>query len=265
MYSFKDNQLIEDGNSSFELSILTIIGDRDDQQDAFGYSLKGDEGIVLVCDGMGGHEGGKIASTLTVEQFVSDYDDSFPCNSPEKAMVESALRADRKVHALSNENGELLSAGSTVCAIVIKNKKLYWCSIGDSRAYLSRGNEFVQFTQDQNYKTVLNGRYNSGLISIEEYEKEEERKDALISYVGIGALSLIDYNKFPIPLEKGDRITIMSDGLYKLVDNPEMQGVIENFTKPSEAIQALNEKAKNNAKRNRILQDNLTVALIEIK
>ena len=74
MQNHKDNQLINDENAVINVSIMSVIGDRDEQQDCFGYLLKVNEGIVVVCDGMGGHEGGQIASSISTESFISDYE-----------------------------------------------------------------------------------------------------------------------------------------------------------------------------------------------
>ena len=65
-----EQQLITDENPSFCFAALSVIGDRDEQQDSFGYSFGKEEGMIVVCDGMGGLEGGKIAGKLAVETFL---------------------------------------------------------------------------------------------------------------------------------------------------------------------------------------------------
>lgn len=264
MLNYKDNQLVNDCNAVFDFSIISVMGDRAEQQDSFGYSLKNNEGIVVLCDGMGGHEGGRVASNVAVNCFISDYDAEYPSNNPDQLLIDCAIKIDKKIASLTDPDGKLLKAGSTAVALVIKEKKLYWCSVGDSRAYLLRNSEFVQITQDQNYKTVLNEKLRAGVITEIDYQKELKRGEALISYIGIGNLSLIDYNSSPLELESKDRLIIMSDGLYKLVSDNEMQRVIENFKNKSEALQALDMKAKKAAKHNSVSRDNMTVAIIEV-
>ena len=265
MLYHKDQQLIIDENSAFYLAALSVIGDRDDQQDSFGYSLKQDEGLIVVCDGMGGHEGGKIASELAVETFLSRYDESHLVENQTDILIDTAKKTDAMISQLKNDDGKLINAGSTLVSIVINRKKLIWCSVGDSRAYLLRNGEMVQLTQDQNYYTVLVEKLHAGLLDETEFQKESDRGDALISFLGIGNLKLIDFSGKPLELMKDDKIVVMSDGLYKVVTDSEILRIVDNFSNIGEAVQALEMKAKKNAKSNGESRDNTTIALIKIK
>ena len=126
-----------------------------------------------------------------------------------------------------------------------------------------RKGEIVQLTQDQNYYTVLLGKRKAGLLDETEFYKESKRGEALISFLGIGNLELIDYSEIPVDLEKEDRIIIMSDGLYKT--DSEILRILSNFKNIEEAVQALEIKAEKNAKSNQKSRDNMTIALIGIK
>ena len=265
MLYHSDQQIIKDENSSFQIAALSVIGDRADQQDSMGYMLKQDEGLVLVCDGMGGHEGGKLASELAVQTFLSRYAENFVISNQTDFMVDVAKKTDSSIAQLKNEQGGLLKAGSTLVAILINQKKLMWCSVGDSRAYLIRDGEMVQFTQDHNYHTVLVEKLNAGLIGESDFKQEDIRGEALISFLGIGNLALIDYSENPFDLMKDDKIIIMSDGLYKVVSDSEIARIVDNFSNIGEAIQALEMKAKKNAKNSNESRDNMTVALIKVK
>ena len=192
MLYHSDQQLIKDENSAFQMTALSAIGDREDQQDSSGYILKQDEGLILVCDGMGGHEGGKLASGLAVQTFLSQYSENFVISNQTDFMIDIAKKTDLAIAQLKNEQVDLLKAGSTLVAILINRRKLMWCSVGDSRAYLIRDGEMVQLTQDHNYHTVLVEKLNAGLIGESEFTQENVRGEALISFLGIGNLSLID-------------------------------------------------------------------------
>jgi protein phosphatase len=169
------------------------------------------------------------------------------------------------ISQLKNADGALLKAGSTIVSIVVNRKKLMWCSVGDSRAYLMRDGEMVQLTLDHNYHTVLVEKMNAGLLDRREFEQENMRGEALISFLGIGNLALIDYSESPLELKKDDKIIIMSDGLYKIVTDAEIARILDNFNNIGEAVQALELKARKKAKNDREARDNMTVALIKIK
>ena len=265
MRKYVDNQLVNDENSIMRLSVFSVIGGRQSQQDSFDYCLKSNEGIVVICDGMGGHEGGQLAGALAAERFIDDYKKSYPSDDITCMLIQSAKTSDEIISNLKNDAGIRMNAGSTCVAVVIRNNKLYWCSSGDSRGYLLRGEEFVQLTQDQNYGTVLHEQLRSGIIDEERFNTEIVHSEALISYLGIGNLSLIDYNLNPLPLESDDKIILMSDGLFKLVTDEEIKRVLKNFKNNAEALQALNAKAERSSRVKKSVRDNMTAAIISVK
>lgn len=265
MLNYKNQRLIKDENSAFYLAALSVIGDRDEQQDSFGFSMKQDEGLIVVCDGMGGYEGGKIASELAVEIVLERYEENHLIHKTTDILIKASKEADSCISQLKNSTGRKLKAGSTIVSVFINKKKLTWCSVGDSRAYLFRQGEMVQLTQDQNYHTVLVEQRNAGLLDEIKFQQESKRGEALISFLGIGNLSLIDYSETPLDLMKDDKILIMSDGLYKIVTDYEITRILDNFSNIGEAVQALETKAKKKAKDTCVSRDNMTVALIKIK
>ena len=259
MQSYRDNEQITDSNAAFELTIFTTIGGRAEQQDSFGYSLRAEEGLAVICDGMGGLSGGRLASSTAVKSLLDAYARSGIAGRPGDFMMESLHEANRKIAAFPSPGG------STEVAALIRQGRLWWTSVGDSRGYLLRGEEFIQFTLDQNYHTVLREKKSAGLISGEEYRRESEKKDALVSYLGIPRLDLIDYSKTPLPLRKDDKVVLMSDGLYKVLSDAEIFRILDNFSNITEAVRALEIKAENIAQKQRIHRDNMTVAVIRIK
>lgn len=260
-----NQQLINDDNTVLGMAALSVIGDRAQQQDAFGYLLKRDEGLIAVCDGMGGLEGGKRASELGVKVLLTEYEHAEQTQTDAIMLLEAAKKADAKITQLKDESGNAIRAGSTLASVLVKQRKLFWCSVGDSRVYLMRGSEMFQLTQDHNYRTVLIEKRNAGLIDDATFEKESVHGESLISYLGIGNLALIDYSKSPIELEAGDKIIAMSDGIYRLMTDAEIARITDNFGNITEAVQALDAKAKKNAKREATLRDNATVAILEIR
>lgn len=260
MQNNKEYLKVADANSVIELAAVSLIGDRADQQDSFGYRLTENGGIVVVCDGMGGHHGGGLASAVTVDTVIKEFENSDELSVRRKLRC-GTQKANARVCELKTETDDDLNPGSTLVAVAIKNKNLYWSSVGDSRAYLCRDGQFVQFTKDQNYGTVLNEQLNAGVIDQETYNAESNKKEALISYIGIGEEFLIDYNDSPLEVRKDDRIIVMSDGLFKLLSDEEMGKLLNNFKNIHDALHALEMKAQNKKVKNR---DNMTVAMIKI-
>ena len=263
--SYKENMRLNDENAAFCVSVLSVIGDRADQQDCFGFSMQTEEGIVVVCDGMGGHAGGQKASNLAVQKLLEDYEDRYPIAFPDLFLEEEVRKIDREIHSFGLENGEPLQAGSTIVSVFIRDRRLYWMSVGDSRLYLYRNGELVRVTQDHIYKTVLDERLSAEEITRVEYKREECRGEALISFLGIGDLQLVDNNTAPFSLKPDDKLLLMSDGLYKLLSDEEIASLTDNFRNISEALQAINLTAEKKAEKQSLQRDNMTVALIRIK
>lgn len=263
--NYKDNTFLTDENTIFSFSIVSVIGNREEQQDCFGYSLHADEGIIAICDGMGGHAGGQRASNTAISRILDGYDSEYPVQNPEEFLRRKINEIDTEIKGFLTEDGTALNAGTTIVCVLINGSHLYWISVGDSRLYLFRAGELVQVTQDHIYQVVLEGKLQSGEISPTEYAREEEKGEALISFLGIGDVQLIDNNTVPFRLRSGDKLLLASDGLYKIVPEDEIQMLLSNFNNISEALQALNMKAGKIAEKQKIKRDNLTASLIQIK
>lgn len=265
MQSHKDNYVLLDENSIFKLAILSVIGGRTDQQDSSGYELKNEEGIVVVCDGMGGHEGGKTASTLAVDTLINAYKDEYPCSDLHGLLADSLMLADSKIVELKKSDGTPMRGGSTAVAVALREHDLFWASVGDSRIYIQRGSESVKVTNDHIYRFVLEQQLDTGQITEEDYRKEIDKGEGLVSFLGIGGIPYMDTNDHPFKVQSGDRIILMSDGLYKILSDNEIGNVVNNFTDIEEALNALEYKTNKVAQKNGISRDNMTVSIIQIK
>ena len=102
MKNCNDNYSCFDENEFFQIALLSVLGDRDEQQDSAGYELKQTEGIVCICDGMGGHEGGKMVSNLAVDCLLNSYLDTYPCEDVHNLLVEAVKKANTDITSLKN-------------------------------------------------------------------------------------------------------------------------------------------------------------------
>lgn len=204
----------------------SIIGTRKNQQDSLYLNSISKGSIAIVCDGMGGMEGGELASQTAVQILAEDFEMEIIEDIPD-FYCRKAEKMDQAVAGLMNESGKRMHAGTTIVSAIITENKLYWLSIGDSRIYIIRGSEFVQVNQEHNYKMYLDSELKAGRISESNYQEQLVKGDALISYLGIGNVSLMDINQIPFQLQGGDAILLCSDGLYKRLDDAEILEIIQ--------------------------------------
>lgn len=262
---WESNILFEDlrTENSVELVCSSGIGMRESQQDtAYVYADDG-QIFAVVCDGMGGVRGGQLASRTAVSFFVERFR---RLREQEGSITGQWVRllqeADDMVYALKDEDGSRLGAGTTLAAVYIRENTLYWLSVGDSHIYVSRSKEFEQVTEDHIYALSLESQLKKGSISKEKYDAEMERGDALISFVGMGGLLLIDANDEGLALQPKDRIVICSDGVYRTVKPPQLKELFCNSATVGEAGQACVRQIE---RENKYSQDNYTLVALEVK
>lgn len=246
--------------------LMTATGNRKYQQDAAYVtpskilaSNKRTRVMALVCDGMGGMSDGGKASQTAIQMMVQGFtkiEKEAEVNIPE--FFQTGIRVvDRTIHDFPKEDGK--GSGTTMVACIVEDNRLYWASVGDSRIYIIRGNQMKQVTRDHNYWLRLQNMVAAGQLTMEE-AKAKRQKEALISFLGIGNVSLMDINTTPFELQYEDVIMLCSDGITKTLPDAQIKRIITaDAVKPKEKAKALVEAATH---ANSHSQDNTTVALI---
>lgn len=255
-YRFDDQRT----NKNYELAICSDIGKRETQQDC-AYMAANDRNVLaVVCDGMGGMAGGALASGTAVNEFIKYYVNNIT-SKKNQWMLEAVETVDNRVYELVGDNGHRIGAGTTLVAVTINDNFLNWVGVGDSRIYIFRDGQMVQVTTDHNYYWELNQKYQYGKINYQKYSQEAENGEVLISFIGMGGLSLIDNNDDAFLLREDDVILLCTDGVYKTVPDEILKNIVEktkdiNETKKwiQDYINAFGEK----------WQDNYTYILIKI-
>lgn len=238
----------------------SIIGTRKNQQDSIYTSCERDMAIAVVCDGMGGMEGGELASQLAIQILSEEYEHREQKQIPD-LYRKAVIHMDAGVNGLTRQDGETMNAGTTVVSAIIQNDQLYWLSVGDSRIYMIRGNEFEQVTRDHNYKMRLDKLLQEDMISQEEYLSRLAKGEALISYIGMGNVTLMDINPAPFQLMDKDVVLLCSDGLYKRLSDEEIQAIIcQELPDVDKAAQRLTQVVMEKTTRS---QDNTSVILMQ--
>lgn len=248
----------------YDIAYLSGIGMRESQQD-YAYAAANDRDVLaVICDGMGGIEGGDLASSTAVEAFTEYY--LYYSDQMEGQMDFGWLKpavefVDDIVYSLKNSDGSRMGAGTTLSAVVINGNHLFWVSVGDSRIYIFRGNEMVQVTNDHNYFYQLEQQLENGQISISKFHEEAQNGEALISYIGMGGIFLMDVGEEGFALQSGDAVFICSDGVYRSVSDADLLEIVSSTPEAGETICSLEKRIKDKAIP---WQDNYTGILIKI-
>ena len=257
--------ILWNGEMIVESAISSVIGARESQQDSCYVDVEEDgNAIGIICDGMGGLAGGEIASQNAVRMFIEDYEQvRHEYTNFYSFFLEEMIEIDSMVAELTDEAGNMLSAGTTLVAVSVKNGNVQWVSVGDSKIYILRDNQLYSMAREHNYLTLLNQRLQEGSISEEEYASEVGRGAALISYLGMGNISLIDAYPNPLELMDGDIILLCSDGLYKALTEQQITEIIHNYSGNLDAaVTALQEQAALAAGRT---QDNTSIVMLSYR
>ena len=241
-----------------QIAEKSIIGSREEQQDAYCAYSSGNNAFAVVCDGMGGTAGGAAASYAAVNKLMELIGKKDPAETFPAFFLRAIDILDENVIGIHEQSGEA-AAGTTIAAVAIEQEALYWLSVGDSRIYVIRGNEIVQVTRDHNYALSMQQWTKEELEAAENLPKKH-RDDALISFIGVGGVKIYDINEAAFLLLSGDKILLTTDGLTKILEKDEIMRILA-AAEISSGLDALFEAATIKANG---AQDNTTSVLMQL-
>jgi PPM family protein phosphatase len=171
-----------------EVASLSDVGcQRENNEDSFGYWESPDDSafarlgrLAIVADGMGGCEGGQIASHIAVEAIERIYSSSADAD-PQQRLLEGFRQAHARVQQRVRENPDLLGMGTTLTAFALVANQLYYAHIGDSRLYLLRAGRLRVVTRDHSLVSRL---VETGALRAEDADNHPQ-KHVLTAAVGI--------------------------------------------------------------------------------
>jgi len=245
---------------------LTDVGKkRTENEDAF--VVDPDLGVYVVCDGMGGHASGEVASAMTTEEIHAffqnreDGDRSLPYQGEPGAtagelVISNAIQhANDKVYIAGMRDSKLEGMGTTVVAVSEWEDKLVVAHVGDSRIYRFRAGRLEQVTRDH---SLLNHK-----IDLGELETQDEIDNFKHGNVIVRAIGLKDYVRPETALHEriaGDVYILCSDGLSDMVDDWSIENVMDaNADDLDEAAQILVRMANDRGGK-----DNITAVLVRV-
>jgi PPM family protein phosphatase len=245
-----------------QLANLTDLGVRREQNEDYFLYLEPESDeeftakgrLLLVADGMGGHNGGEVASGIAAaalrEAFLNANGEE-----PRTILVRGFSRAQQEIVARGSEAGRLNGMGTTCTAVILRNGELSFGHIGDSRLYLLRGGALSQLTEDH---TLVHRLVKYGAISKDEAATHHQR-NVLTSALGMPSDTVAaDFSEEPLPLKPKDTLIISSDGLHGLIQDHEIEEIVGSRS-PNDACRALV-----NLAIERGGPDNITVQILRV-
>lgn len=220
---------------------------RAENQDA----MYADIGLFVVADGMGGHLGGSVASSLAVKTLAA--------NSPStpSELLAAVRHANQVVHHRSTAHADLTGMGTTLCAIAVvqSDDNRVWClvNVGDSRVYRYQAGKLTQLTVDHNFVAEM---VRAGDLT-EAQAAEHPRRNTLTRAIGVEPAVLVD--DWILDLTGNDRFLLCTDGLTNELDESEITELLEVDQHPSEVARALVRQANDRGGR-----DNSTALVVDV-
>lgn len=209
--------------------------------------------LCIVADGMGGHNGGEVASSKSVS-FFCGYIMERECLEEDLLdfLTAAAAYANTEVHKLSKSDVSLNGMGTTFTACVIKNGRAYIVHVGDSRLYSLSGHTLKQQTTDHTY---INEMIKAGLLTPEQ-ARSHPKRNMLTRVLGVD--DNIQTDGLLLDAEGLNAILLCSDGLTGMLTNEDITNIIIDYTEPEQKALALIDAA--NALGG---NDNISVILID--
>lgn len=212
--------------------------------------------VFVVADGMGGHQAGEVASAMAVDVLRERLTTGAPSAD---VLVAAVVEANAAIFQTARRNAAQLGMGTTVTVLAVvpgsdsTAPHLAVANVGDSRTYLLRGGSLTRETVDHSYVQEL---LDTGHIT-EDEARNHPRRNIVTRALGIEPSVRVD--AWPLPLVRGDRFILCSDGLVDEVDDTAIRELAIGHPDPQTAADQLVAAAVDNGGR-----DNVTVIVVDI-
>ena len=212
-------------------------------------------GFALVCDGMGGANGGDYASAIARKSITgaikSQYTDTMTDEEIKKLALDAVYKANLDIYSASCEDQRLEGMGTTAVLVILCHGKAICTYVGDSRLYQYKGGKLRLLTKDHSRVQYL---VDNGIITREEAKSHPE-KNMLTRAVGVSLQIKVD--SFEFPFSKGEKLLLCSDGLTNSLADEDIEQLLCTY----EGEELVNKLVSN---ANIVGgSDNITVVLIE--
>lgn len=234
---------------------------RTSNEDSFGYDQR--LGVYVVCDGMGGHAAGEVASRIAVDTVLAYFRDQEPM-AADASLIDAPMGARLLADAVNKANESILEyadankatsgMGTTLVAARFCDGKFTIAHVGDSRIYLFREGALVQLTEDHSF---VMEQVRRGVLTVEE-AKHSAAQHIITRALGTGDDSPPDLAEFPA--QEGDVLLLTTDGILRHVTDPEIKTILAQIPSLQLACDTLVDAANEDGG-----EDNSTCMLLRVR
>lgn len=234
------------------------IGGRSENQDNYGFCDAPIGAVVVVCDGMGGMQGGRVASMIAVNSIL-DFIRSVPESAdPSDTLTNAIRKAHGDILQAGHQNPELYGMGTTVTAAIFSRQCAVVAHVGDSRIYQLRNRRKIFRTFDH---SMVFEMVKSGILT-EEQARLSDKSNIILRALGVYGEIVPDIEV--LPYRKGDRFVLCTDGFWGSMSEPRLIACLSDkridlaLEKTADLVDRIGHKKGGN-------HDNLTAAIVEMK
>lgn len=211
---------------------------RSSNEDAFGYSVE--DGVFVVCDGMGGAAAGEIASSIAVDEFLhllSGREQNGHLSMPEAARG-AILAANEAIFSRAQRNQRLSGMGTTLVALAVQDNHAWVLNVGDSRCYRMRNNRLEQLTLDH---SLVEEQVRLGRMTRTQAHRSPFKN---VITRALGTQQCVTPDVFGLESEPGDLFLLCTDGLTRELSDAEIEALLFSGRSLEERCCRLVEAAK---------------------
>ncbi|MEG0577961.1 MAG: Stp1/IreP family PP2C-type Ser/Thr phosphatase [Bacilli bacterium] len=212
-----------------------------------------DEILLAVADGMGGHRGGEIASSIAINIIARRFSEQAEIGSKEDAIEwikRIVIEANTAIYKYTEQNPDSVGMGTTLVMAIMTKEFLLFGNIGDSSGFVIKNKKIHKITTDH---TLVNLLVKSGELTLEE-AKDHPRKNVLMK--ALGATTDVDMDVFDIT-DEIEGILLCSDGLTNMLDDEQITKVLNEDHTGEEKLEKLVIKCNNRGGT-----DNISIAYL---
>jgi PPM family protein phosphatase len=234
---------------------------RDQNEDV--YVSRAEQGLFVVCDGMGGAPAGEVASQVAATAIVEQLNGSVTANGAQKGdrgfldqtkrLADAVRRSNAIVYRQAQQNANQAEMGTTVVGAWIQDQIVSVAHVGDSRAYLWHDDRLEALTRDH---SLAEAEVRAGVLEPEE-SRISHHQNVLVR--ALGREPDVEVDLAEIPVQPGDYLLLCSDGLTRMVPEGTLAQTIDELREPQSICDALIHAANRNGGA-----DNITVIVVEV-